>query len=261
VTNLLDSGPGSLRQAILDTAAGGTVDFQPGLSGTITLTSGELAINNDLTIAGPGADVITVSGNYASRVFDIAGMFHVGIAGLTIANGTVSHAVDSGGGGIYSSGTLTISNCTLSGNSATGGVYRGGGSIYSSGTLTISNCTLSGNFATGGAPGGGGISNDGTLTVSDSTLSGNSASGFGGGISHSPSATVPCPATARPLPAAALRTMERLRSATAPCPATPPAEPAASSTTLARLRSATASCPAIPPSTAAAASTTPTGGR
>src|SRR5262249_15453 len=40
VTNLNDAGAGSLRQAILDTPAGGTVDFQPGLAGTITLTSG-----------------------------------------------------------------------------------------------------------------------------------------------------------------------------------------------------------------------------
>src|SRR5262249_58718979 len=63
VTNLLDAGPGSLRQAILDTPAGGVVDFQPGLRGTITLTSGELAITRDLTLAGPGAEVITVSGN------------------------------------------------------------------------------------------------------------------------------------------------------------------------------------------------------
>src|SRR6516225_8501060 len=69
VTNLLDAGPGSLRDAIATTPAGGTVDFQPGLTGTITLTSGELAINEDLTITGPGADVITVSGNNASRVF------------------------------------------------------------------------------------------------------------------------------------------------------------------------------------------------
>jgi hypothetical protein len=171
VTNLLDSGPGSLRQAILDTAAGGTVDFQPDLSGTITLTSGELAINKDLTIAGPGADVITVSGNHASRVFDIAGMFHVGIAGLTIANGTTS----GNGGGIYNSGTLTISDSTLSGNSASGSIGDGG-AIENLGSLMINNSTLSGNSASFT---GGGIENSGPLTISDSSLSGNSARGGG----------------------------------------------------------------------------------
>jgi len=56
VTNLNDAGAGSLRQAIIDTPSGGTVDFQDGLTGTITLPSGELLINKDLTIAGPGAN-------------------------------------------------------------------------------------------------------------------------------------------------------------------------------------------------------------
>jgi hypothetical protein len=55
VVNLADDGPGSLRQATLDTPAGGTVDFQEGLTGTITLDTGELALTKDLTIAGPGA--------------------------------------------------------------------------------------------------------------------------------------------------------------------------------------------------------------
>jgi hypothetical protein len=55
VTNLADAGPGSLRDAIAMTPSGGTVDFQAGLSGTITLTTGELDINKDLTIDGPYA--------------------------------------------------------------------------------------------------------------------------------------------------------------------------------------------------------------
>src|SRR6516162_2566653 len=67
VTNLSDHDPGSLRDAIATSPNGGTVDFQPGLSGTIVLTTGELAISKDLTIEGPGANVITVSGNHASR--------------------------------------------------------------------------------------------------------------------------------------------------------------------------------------------------
>jgi hypothetical protein len=73
VTNLNDAGAGSLRQAIIDTPWGGTVDFQAGLSGTITLTTGERAVNESLTIDGPGAGIITVSGNDQSRVFDLSG--------------------------------------------------------------------------------------------------------------------------------------------------------------------------------------------
>jgi len=73
VTNTDDSGAGSLRQAILDAAAGDTVDFN--LSGcpcTITLTSGELIIDKSLTIQGPGASQLTVSGGNGSRVFNAA---------------------------------------------------------------------------------------------------------------------------------------------------------------------------------------------
>src|SRR5262249_31105777 len=66
VTNLNDDGPGSLRQAI-DKANGAlgadAIVFQPGLAGPITLTSGELDVMDSVTITGPGAGVITVSGN------------------------------------------------------------------------------------------------------------------------------------------------------------------------------------------------------
>jgi predicted outer membrane repeat protein len=174
VTNLNDAGPGSLRDAIAVTPAGGTVDFQAGLTGTILLTTGELALAKDLTIAGPGADVITVSGNHASRVFNIAA-FTVDISGLTIADG----ATNADGGGILNAGTLTVTNSTLSGNSASG---AGGGILNSAGAaLTITNSILSGNSASGGL-GGGAIRNDGSaVTITNSTLSGNSA-GNGGGI-------------------------------------------------------------------------------
>jgi hypothetical protein len=179
VTNLLDAGPGSLRQAILDTPAGGTVDFQPGLTGTIVLTTGELAINRDLTIAGPGATVITVSGNHASRVFDIAAST-VALSGLTVADGS---AIGTLGGGILNAGTLTVTNSILSGNSA-----AAGGGIFNNGMLTITGATVSGNAA---GVLGGGIDNNGGRTVflTQSTLSGNSASA-GGGIFNSGSLTV-----------------------------------------------------------------------
>src|SRR6516225_6447866 len=107
VTNLADAGPGSLRQAIIDTPAGGTVDFDPGLSGAITLTSGELLIAKDLTIGGPGADAITVSGNHASRVFHVAASSTVAISGVRIADGLVSGS-SATGGGIDNEGMLTL---------------------------------------------------------------------------------------------------------------------------------------------------------
>ena len=72
VTNTNDSGPGSLREAIASangTAEADTIQFVAGISGQITLTTGQLVIASDLEIRGPGARLVTVSGNDASRVF------------------------------------------------------------------------------------------------------------------------------------------------------------------------------------------------
>jgi hypothetical protein len=122
----MNAGAGSLRDAIAVTPAGGTVDFQSGLTGTITLTSGELAISKNLAITGPGAEIITVSGNHASRVFNIEASVTVAISGLTIANGSAAQ-----GGGMDNLGTLTVTNCAISGNATTfsSGVNDGGAGI------------------------------------------------------------------------------------------------------------------------------------
>ena len=74
VTTLADGVAGSLRDAITQAnahAGADTIDFQPGLTGTIALTGGELDITDDLKINGPGADKLTVSGNNTSRIFKV----------------------------------------------------------------------------------------------------------------------------------------------------------------------------------------------
>src|SRR5258708_2269282 len=60
VTTLTDGVGGSLRDAIATTPAGGIVDFQAGLTGSIDLMAnlGPLTIDKDLTIDGPGAGII-----------------------------------------------------------------------------------------------------------------------------------------------------------------------------------------------------------
>src|SRR5215207_9163126 len=71
VSNTADSGPGSLRDAIQEnhTLGGGhTILFSNVVSGTIKLTSGELLVETNVTIVGPGPSLLTISGNGASRV-------------------------------------------------------------------------------------------------------------------------------------------------------------------------------------------------
>jgi hypothetical protein len=89
VLNNLDSGAGSLRADIAAAHNGDTIVFASTLVGgqTITLTSGELLIKKNLTIAGPGAGELTVSGHNASRVFEVASKENVTLSGLTISNG------------------------------------------------------------------------------------------------------------------------------------------------------------------------------
>src|SRR6187200_2105787 len=82
VTNTDDGGTGSLRQALADANDGDAISF--GVTGTITLTTGELLVNKSITINGPGPDNLTVDGNHASRVFHVAGGVTATIAGLTV---------------------------------------------------------------------------------------------------------------------------------------------------------------------------------
>src|SRR5262249_28171270 len=145
-------------------------------SGTIILTTSELGIGKDLTINGPGADVITVSGNRALRIFNIAPKFVVAISGLTIADGFPQA---DGGGGILSAGTVTINASILSGNRAAP-FGRNGGAISNSGTMTITSTTLNGN-SVGNLSSGGAISNSGTMTITSSILSDNSVGALSSG--------------------------------------------------------------------------------
>ena len=178
VTNTNDSGAGSLRQAIADAHDGDSVEF--GVTGSITLTTGELLVDKSVTINGPGAANLAVNGNASSRVFHIGPDKTVTISGLTITNGFAREA----GGGIQNDhATLAIDNCTVSGNRANWG---GGGVSNDGATLTVTNSIFSGNST--GTGSGGGIYNNGfagsaMLTLNSSTFSGNSG-GYGGGVNN-----------------------------------------------------------------------------
>jgi hypothetical protein len=71
VVNGNDSGPGSLRQAILNASSGDTINFATSVT-TVTLTSGELVIDKNLTITGPGANRLTVQVNTSVIVLEFS---------------------------------------------------------------------------------------------------------------------------------------------------------------------------------------------
>ncbi|MDQ3013017.1 MAG: hypothetical protein M3X11_20195, partial [Acidobacteriota bacterium] len=148
----------------------------------ITLAS-ELVINKNLTIQGPGANALTVSGNNVTRIFYLLATTVVTIDGLKITQGNGVGAVSSGsGGGIFNDqGNLTLTNSTVTGNTANGG-GSGGGINNLNGTLAISRSTISNNTT---SYYGSGIFNNGNapavLTLTDSTVRDNSTGGFRGG--------------------------------------------------------------------------------
>jgi hypothetical protein len=182
VANLNDSGTGSLRQAVLDannTAGANLINFQSGLTGTITLTSGALSISNDVSIQGPGANVLTVSGGHTTGVFFLisGGTHGFSFPGLTIANGSTNF----GGGMNFSlaSGTLTIENCVFSGNrTLSGGGLFADGNGASATTVNISDTTFCNNQA---LVAGAAFLDNSTSSLTNCTISSNTATnGYGG---------------------------------------------------------------------------------
>jgi hypothetical protein len=178
VYNNNNSGPGSLRQVIGDNNAiggGNRIVFSNTVTGTITLTTGEIVISTNVTILGPGPNVLMVSGNNSNRIFNISGGT-VSISGLTIANG---FAPRGGGGGALALSTVNFSNCVFNAN-ATGG---NGGAVSSSGNLLVNQCAFFGNGSTGS---GAALFLSGSANLNNTTIFGNftDISGDGGGIEN-----------------------------------------------------------------------------
>ncbi len=198
VKSTLDSGgtcPGvdcTLRQALAVAVSGDTIDVSLTSPTTITLTSAALTIASDVTITGPGASNLTISGNNLLQVFLVNSGVTATISGLTIANGLFTGTGFNGGGGIANRGTLTVNNSTFSSNSAGGGSGILGGAIYNAGALTVNTSIFSGNSATSTAQGGAVGNDNGTATVNTSTFSGNFtvSGGAGGAIDNGGTLTV-----------------------------------------------------------------------
>jgi Bacterial Ig-like domain (group 3) len=177
--NVTDTG--SLRYAITQTnadtnAAGSVIEFDiptgdPGYdattgSWTITLSS-TLVLSESAgpeVIQGPGANILTISGNNAVGVFQVDSGTTATLSGMTITGGSAAS-----GGGIYNQGSLSVSGSAIENN-----VAASGGGIGNSGTLTVTDSTISGNA---GGFAGGGIDNSGTLTLTNSTVAANGPDG------------------------------------------------------------------------------------
>src|SRR5271166_241169 len=138
VNSLGDTGTGSglsgdLRYVITQvdqTPGDNTINFA--VTGTITLNSALPVLSNTTgvtDIEGPGANLLTVSGNNAVRVFTVDTGVTATLTGLTISGGSTGGF----GGGIFNAGTLNVTDCTIADNSD--------GGIFSYGALTVSNST------------------------------------------------------------------------------------------------------------------------
>jgi predicted outer membrane repeat protein len=192
VTTLADNGAGSLRDAIAkaNQATGAdAIAFQAGLTGTITLTGGELAITDSLTLTGPGSGRVTIDANGAARAFRLENANATdktwSIRGFKIVNGkAITSSNDSGGGLFYEATSIhadiRLTDLVFEGNTA----GRKGGAVSVAGAnLTMDNVVLRSNQVNGSFQrnGGGVYFSRGLLTVSNSIFVDNRAD-YGGGL-------------------------------------------------------------------------------
>jgi len=180
VTDCGDTGPGTLREALLTDSV---IDVSA--CSQITLSTGELVVPwNNANISG-NHTLVTASG--ASRVFSHTGSGALTLWNLEIADGAVT-GLYAAGGCIASQGTVqllgtTVRNCTVTGqtNPPAGGSVSGGG-IYARESVSLDRSivrdnTLVSGMGTYSYARGGGVFASGDLTMSESTISGNTVVG------------------------------------------------------------------------------------
>ena len=185
VMSAVETGTGSLKQALLDATDGDFINFDVSAMGsnTITLTS-PIVMNKNITIQGIDGG-ITLNGNNVSRVMDIADTKVVRLERLKIVNGNgnVGYA-----GGIWNNGDLTMVNCVVSGNKETGNLGVGGILQFSDtgddpdDVLNLINCTITANDGTSAVydDGIGGLSViNGISNIYNTIIYGNTGDGFG----------------------------------------------------------------------------------
>jgi hypothetical protein len=201
VANTNDSGPGSLRQAVLNSNGNNQEDTINVPAGTYSLTSGQLTVTDPLgvTIAGAGAESVLLASQGNFRVFCVTAGDEVVLQGLTIHGGRASpggqNCSGGEGGGISSSASILRVTGSIVQHNDAAPTRGGGGGIYASGDLFVDDTIVRHNAVTAlsalGNNGGGGIYWAGTgfpsFSVTDSTIYENTATvagndSGGGGI-------------------------------------------------------------------------------
>ncbi|MDQ0917533.1 fibronectin type III domain-containing protein [Paenibacillus sp. V4I5] len=210
VSTRTDSGPGSLRQAILDANGHPGKDIivfalDPG--SVITLSS-ELQIMDDVVIVGDrdansATRDITISGGDSTRIFNIASYVSVTLNNLILSHGRAVGEKGPAGAAGKQGATLSYEDDDGGSGGAGGAGGRGsdgkGGGILNAGNLYLDYCTLSSNIAQGGPGGDGGVGGGGAAGLSDiynrhdpvvwpganGGNGGQGADGFGGAIYNS----------------------------------------------------------------------------
>lgn len=181
VTNLSDSGPGSLRDAIqIATGDGGVpsiVTFSEGVSGTITLSTDLPVIEDDIEIVGPGITLRGTDGLESRSLLRFrsdGAVTHI-VRGLTFKSGN-NAAIDAE---LYGSGSLVIEDAVITGSKGRPAVVA----LY--GEVLVDRSEISGNTNQpfpGEGDGGGIDVRYVDLTVRDSLISNNKAGDDGAGI-------------------------------------------------------------------------------
>ena len=175
---------GSLPYEVQNAAWGDAITFALAPTCNLITVAHPISINESLSVQGPGADLLAVSGGGSSQIFNIAaGPYAVAISGLTIENGNGTPGAGGfpgNGGAIANQDSLTVADDAFVGNTT----YDYGGAIANEGTLTVQSSSFVGNssMASAAGYGAGAIYNDSTASVADSTLAGNSATDYGGAV-------------------------------------------------------------------------------
>ncbi|WP_321345393.1 autotransporter domain-containing protein [Breoghania sp.] len=139
VSNLNDSGAGSLRDAISSAADGDTIAFADGLSGTITLAS-----------ALPSLAAVTLENGESIALVGYDGLSSVGlkVAGSTLSGelpASITATTSTTSAYAYGLNTGTVTIDELSGSISADAYYRYAQGIYTSGDLVVT--TLSGDIS------------------------------------------------------------------------------------------------------------------